>query len=387
MRTMSDILRLSVLSPLIFIGCQNSTAPNFPDQSGAYHVYPGDSIQNALDAAARSNTAKRVIVHAGTYRPTVRAQALIHFNAAHDGVTLEADGRVILTAENPDIADKRAESYPATVNHVVYFGDGVSRKTVFRGFHITGANNFITRAEKPVCIEKLPIGSPLKQRIFFYSDGGGIKIFGRSYPTIEGLYLYDNYASPCAGGVSVEHQGFNQQSPLMKNCVFRNNRCRVTGSAVDVLPGGSLTLENCLFINNISNTDEDFVGQIMRSEYNKEHGSGALTVFHDSKAEVIRCTFTGNWNGVDDKGIANVYRDCIFWKNTASGGISKGDRYEIDIMDGSGVSGCWIEGNILDLRNTINPETNVLHAPNPKFDENYVPQASEYSGIGYRPSL
>ncbi len=384
---MSDIIRLSVISSLIFIGCRNPTPSNFSDSSGAYHVYPGDSIQNALDAAARSNTAKRVIVHAGTYRPTVRAQALIHFNAVHDGITLETDGQVTLTAANPDIADKGAASYPAVVNHVVYFGDGISRKTIFRGFRITGANGFITRAEKPICIERLPTGSPLKQRIFFYTDGGGIKIFGRSYPTIEDVDLYNNYASPCAGGVSVEHQGFNQEAPLMKNCIFRNNKCQVTGSAVDVLPGGNLVLENCLFVENIANTGEDFVGQIMRSEYNKEHGSGALTVFHDSKAEVIRCTFTGNWNGVDDKGTANVYQDCIFWQNTSPGGISKGDRYEIDIVDGSGVSGCWIEGKILDLRKSINPETNVLHAPDPKFDENYVPQASEYSGVGYRPSL
>ena len=30
------------------------------------------------------------------------------------------------------------------VNHVIYFGDGISRKTVLRGFEITGANNFVT---------------------------------------------------------------------------------------------------------------------------------------------------------------------------------------------------------------------------------------------------
>ena len=221
MRTMSDIIRLSVISSLIFIGCRNTTPSDFPDSGGAYHVYPGDSVQNALDAAARSDTAKRVIVHAGTYRPTVRAQALIHFNAMHDGITLEADGQVTLTAANPDIADRSAASYPAVVNHVVYFGDGISQKTVLRGFRITGANGFITRAEKPVRIETLPIDSPLKQRMFFYTDGGGIKIFGRSYPTIEDVDIHNNYASPCAGGVSVEHQGFNQEAPLMKNCIFR----------------------------------------------------------------------------------------------------------------------------------------------------------------------
>src|SRR5215831_368732 len=108
----------------------------------AFHVYPKDQIQDALEAAARDPVKKTVYVHAGTYRPRARGQALIWFNARHDGVTVEAVGDVILTAANPDIADPQAPSYPAVVNHVVYLGHGVSRKTTLRGFKITGARNF-----------------------------------------------------------------------------------------------------------------------------------------------------------------------------------------------------------------------------------------------------
>ena len=86
------------------------------------HVYPKDRIQDALEAAAADPVNKTVYVHAGTYRPAAKGQALIWFNAKHDGITLEAVGDVILTAANPEIADKGAPSYPAVVNHVVYFG-------------------------------------------------------------------------------------------------------------------------------------------------------------------------------------------------------------------------------------------------------------------------
>src|SRR6516164_9774213 len=110
----------------------------------AYRVRPGGSIQAALEAAAKDPVDKIVYVHAGTYRPSAKGQALIWFNARHDGITLEAVGDVILTAANPEIADARGPGYPAVVNHVVYFGDGVSRKTILRGFKITGANNFTT---------------------------------------------------------------------------------------------------------------------------------------------------------------------------------------------------------------------------------------------------
>lgn len=353
---------------------------------GALHVYEGESIQQALDIVAKSKDTKRVVVHSGVYAPSVPAQAFIYFNAKHDGIILEADGEVTLTAANPQLANRSAPSYPAIVNHIVYFGDGISRQTVLRGFKITGANNFITRSEKPYSIETLPAYSPLNKREFFYSDGGGIKIFGRSSPTIDAVTLFDNYASPCAGGLSIEQQGFNAKAPLVKNSIFRNNRCQVTGSAIDVLAGSSVVIDNCLFINNIANTGVDFIGQQSGHEYNKMHGSGALTVFPKSTARVNRCTFTGNWNGVDDKGIANVYHNCIFWENTARGGISKGNRYEIDIRDGSGVQGCYFQGEIDDLRNSLNPETNVLAAPNPQFDVQYIPLAKEYSDVGFRPT-
>ncbi len=89
---------------LCLSGCNESGPSEFPDANGIYHVYPGDSIQKAIDAAAASDGAKRVIVHAGIYRPMVEAQALIYFNARHDGVIVEALGDVILTAANPQFS-------------------------------------------------------------------------------------------------------------------------------------------------------------------------------------------------------------------------------------------------------------------------------------------
>ena len=86
----------SVLLWLLIIGCQQSNVGNFPDANGVYHVFPGDDIQKALDAAAQNKTAKRILVHDGTYRPLAPAQALIFFNAIHDGIILEAEGDLSL---------------------------------------------------------------------------------------------------------------------------------------------------------------------------------------------------------------------------------------------------------------------------------------------------
>ena len=107
---------------------------SFDAKTASYHVYPKGRIQDALEAAARDPVNKTVYVHAGTYRPPAKGQALIWFNARHDGITLQAVGDVTLTASNPNVADAHAPSYPAVVNHVVYFGDGVSQENRPAGF-------------------------------------------------------------------------------------------------------------------------------------------------------------------------------------------------------------------------------------------------------------
>ena len=201
-------------------------------RDGAYHVHPGESIQEAVEAAAADPAVKTVRVHAGTYHPAARGQALVWLNARHDGVRLEAMGEVVLTAANPEIADRSALSFPAVVNHVVYLGHGVSRRTVLRGFRITGANDYPADALPPGPPIEPALGSipALKEHRFFYSDGGAIKIFGRSSPTVERVEIVGNFADPCGGGVSVEQRGFNDDSPLFRGCIFRDNRAAETGS-------------------------------------------------------------------------------------------------------------------------------------------------------------
>jgi hypothetical protein len=372
-RVFLQTLAAGVIVPARGLARQDKPADGF-------HVYPKDSIQDALEAAAKDSAKKTVYVHAGTYRPSKKGQALIWFNARHDGISLQAVGDVTLTAANPAIADADVPSYPAIVNHVVYFGDGISPKTVLRGFKITGAKNFTTGSG-----DKSPIESDeIRKTLFFYTDGGGIKIYARSYPTIEDVEVFGNYTSPCGGGVSVEHLGQIQQAATFRHCVFRNNRTQTTGSAVDLLHGSHAALDNCLFVGNVANLGVDYVGLLAGGEYHPENGSGAMTVFEGSKAAVSRCTFTGNWNGVDDNGTRSSYVDSIFWKNTLSGGISAAPRYELDITDGSGVRGTFIHGDVNDLRGTIDKSTNTFDPPDPRFDAQFVPQAPQYARVGYR---
>ena len=394
--------KILLLAALFFASHLPSRGADPIFKDGAYHVHPGEEIQPALEAAAKDPENKLVKVHAGTYRPARPAFALVWFSHYHDGVKLEAVGEVLLTAGNPEIADPEAASFPAVVNHVVYFGDGISRDTVLKGFRITGANNFLFPNPDPAALEsrlnQLRQTEPYYGNLFFFTDGGAIKIFGRSYPTLDRLEIFNNYSSPCAGGISVEHRGFARNSVLITNCIFRNNRADVTGSALDLLRGSAAEVRNCLFIGNISNASEGYspvkgnmewpnLKEVMAQTfgYLPEHGSGALTVFPLSHAIVDRATFTGNWNGVDDRSLKSQYKNSIFWMNKASGGHRPGKRYEFDISRRFGVTNCFISGEINDLNSRIDPEQNRIPCPDPQFNEHFVPRNPEFAEVGYRP--
>jgi hypothetical protein len=344
-----------------------------------YHVYPGDHIQDALQMAATNKTIKVVKVHAGEYRPHTRRQALIWFNKAHDGIRLEAEESVTLTAANPQLIGPTEGGYPAVVNHVVYFGDGISSNTVLKGFRLTGANNFVTKEGT----REMEPNRTIPRNHFFYSDGGAIKIFGRSYPSISHLEVVDNFASPCGAGISVQHQGYKQDSVLFEHCVFLKNRAQGTGAAIDLLAGSSARILNCLFVGNISNTGEDPVAK--NSGERPFVNNGVLTIFWKSRADVRHCTFTGNRNGVDDMGGESSYRDCIFVDNRLDAGLKGSARYELAVNAGARVSGCLINGAIHDVRGDVSARENVLQAPPPRFNKDFVPEAPEYQDAGYRP--
>jgi hypothetical protein len=344
-----------------------------------YHVFPGDNIQDALQQAAENKTNKIVKVHAGEYRPNSKRQALIWFNKKHDGIRVEAQGSVTLSATNPELALPSEQGFPAVVNHVVYFGDGISSNTVLKGFRITGANNFVTRK----LTREMEPDTTVPKNFFFFSDGGAIKVFGRSYPRIQNVEVVENFSSPCGAGISVQHQGFNQQPVLIENCVFLRNRTQVTGAAIDLLAGSSARVINCLFVGNVSNTGEDVVAK--QSGERPFVNSGVLTIFQHSRAVVQNCTFTGNRNGVDDMGGESSYINCIFVDNNLDTGLKGSARYELAVNAGANCSGCLFHGKVHDVTHAVSAEENVLDSPPPRFNKDFVPEAPAYKSAGYRP--
>jgi hypothetical protein len=303
---------------------------------------------------------------------------MIWFNKSHDGIRLEAEGLVTLTAANPQIAAHSDPGYPAVVNHVIYFGNGITSNTVLTGFRITGANNFVTKEGT----REMEPDRTVPKNWFFFSDGGAVKVFGRSAPRIEDVEVVENFSSPCGAGISVQQQGYQQQPVWIENCRFLRNRAQVTGAAIDLLAGSSAYINNCLFVGNVSNTGEDVVAK--QSGERPFVNSGVMTVFRNSRAIVRNCTFAGNRNGVDDMGGESSYLNCLFLQNTLDAGLKGSARYELAVNAGAKVSGCFFKGIVHDVTHAVSAEENVLDAPPPKFDNDFIPQAPEYRKAGFR---
>lgn len=351
-----------------------------PPEGDAYHVHPGEEIQAAVDAAADDPAIRRVVVHAGTYRPARIGQALVALVGRHDGIHLVAEGEVILTAIHAELTDPRVTGHPAAVNHVVYFGDGIGPETTLSGFTITGARGFVVDA--PV----IEPSTEFRKDLFFVADGGGIKIFGRSYPTIENVIVEDNYASPCGGGVSVQHEGLRDRAVVFRNCIFRNNRCQMTGAAVDLLPGSAAELINCLFVGNVSNTGFDYVTLINGRPLgtNIKH-SGVLTIFKESRAVLRRCTFVGNRNGVDDRSPDSRFEQCLFWDNRMEGGLYPTAGFDLSVPTTQGIHGCFFAPETVFSPEAVLPPGNRMEALDPDFDAQHAPRHPDLAEVGYRP--
>ena len=107
---------------------------------------------------------------------------------------------------------------------------------------------------------------------------------------------------------------------------------------------GWAEFENCLFVGNLSNTCD---------RPNGGPGYGALTVFPGCRATVSRCTFTGNRNGVDDRGTGSTYQDSIFWRNDLGGGASPAVRYDLTVGLSEGVAGCYVGADVSEAQRML----------------------------------
>lgn len=87
-------------------------------------------------------------------------------------------------------------------------------------------------------------------------------------------------------------------SPIIRNCIFSNNTGSYANAGIFNFNDGTPTITNCLFINNIGTV----------------YSSGVYNF--DGSANIINCTFYGNYTAITNQGgnLVSV-SNCILWGN------------------------------------------------------------------------
>ena len=89
---------------------------------------------------------------------------------------------------------------------------------------------------------------------------------------------------------------------------------------------------------------------------------------------------------MDDRGSGSLYADNIFWNNRRQGCLNHRPRFELDITDSTGVHGCFIHGQVNDLRGNVDRHSNAFDPPDAEFDPAYQPRQPRFARVGYRTS-
>jgi C1A family cysteine protease len=134
-------------------------------------------------------------------------------------------------------------------------------------------------------------------------------------------------------------------SPIIRNCLFRDNHAAVAGGALCNQDNADVRVENCTFVDNSTGDNGGavhnqasapafvnctFVGNLASS-------GGAAYCSADSPAQFVSCTFTGNASAVDASATDVTLLNCIFWGNGGDHGIAGG------ILD-SNIAYCVVQG-------------------------------------------
>jgi hypothetical protein len=292
-----------ILLTLCFLSCHRQTRDIIT-------VKPGDDIQSIIDNGVKAG-AKTFLFEPGLYKPNKSGPALIYLHKAHTGITLKAKGEVILSSANEQVSDEKTNPFhPDIVNHIVYFGTGIKDRTVFDGFILEGSNGYVTTKDA----DKAEPNGYWKKSFIYYADGGAIKIWGKSYPTLQNLIIRNNKVILCGAGISIEQTGRAKKPVTIDNVHFINNQANLTGAAVDLLPGSWAKITNSHFEGNSTESLMSQFPDYLKEEFPHPKGvvhsdvltnkgifdqSAAVTVFKNSSLEISNSTFKDNQRSID----------------------------------------------------------------------------------------
>jgi hypothetical protein len=232
--------------------------------------------------------------------------------------------------------------------NINYLGKNI---TVTSLFHITGDEHYISQTivdggrldsvvifdsdEKPdAVLSGLTITNGRAQGTWPRHNGGGVRILNAA-PYLHHLHIINNLAENEGGGVYLAQNQSDEKTARLSNCIISGNSARASGGGVrfssdskrvavverSIISGNTANrgagahiyhagaLENCLIVNNASDTSAGGVYVDWGSNYKGEPG-----------AFIVNCTISNNqapqYGGLDYIINGAIVKNSIIWGNS-----------------------------------------------------------------------
>ena len=248
------LLNLLIVTTLMF-GLLTVVLSESTTAQGEWHVYPGDSIQDAVDSASSGDT---IYVHAGTYIENVKVNKTLNFiGDGTDEVTVKAkkvdDHTFHLTANGINMT-----GFTITGSYTCGYG-GICLQ---RADNCTISNNNCRRNLCAGIYVKHSNNCMIKNNIVSDNDCGGIKIKYSNYNTLKNNILENNV------NINLEIE-----KGCRDNLVYNNyfSSIGVWGNVMDLTEGNRWNISKTLGTNIV---DGPYLGGNYYGEYTDEDADG-----------------------------------------------------------------------------------------------------------------
>jgi hypothetical protein len=279
-------------------------------------------LSDALKAAKTDNTIQQIWVAAGTYYPMYSPRDGANFtNETFDNAFLLVNGVKMYGGFNATNPENSINNRNITANPTILSGDLDGDNTISANdaHHVVlGVNAGNTTAIDGFIIERGFASSLVGNNITVTSvtisqeNGAGMYLTNNSSPIISNCIIRNNTTDIYGGGIF----NLNTSSPVISNCTIDNNTAGSGGAGIYNGGNSSPSINNSIIRNNITN-----------------NLGGGISNNGTANPKITNCTITGN-SAVNGGGIANVFSitsllitGCNISGNTATTG---GGIYNFD---------------------------------------------------------
>jgi len=296
-------------------------------------ILSGDLLGNDVGdrfSGSRSDNAYHVVTGNGTSSTAILDGVTITGSHA-DGVALphSSGGGLYNDDGDPTVVDCTFVENWANANGGAMYNRNNSDPVVVRGSFIENSAGYGGAVHSDGGSDGAFIDC-LFRRNTVGLEGGALYNSASSFPTFRRCTFLEN-ESLLNGGAATQPNAMNPARPSFTDCLFEKN-CALNGSGGALRTvGGSATVTNCTFRENIAAIDGGAISSIgatdvLHSTFDGNHAQNGGAFFNQGRSALSNCLLVGNMATSDGGGVYHLGFAGFFVQNTTLTRNEAGDQ-------------------------------------------------------------